>query len=994
MLDSNTARAYPRSDAGRDPPTDPTSKRGVPWSPRPRLKKQVEKEDLRLGTWNVGSMTGRGREVADVMDRRKVAILCVQETRWTGNSARDIGGNCKIIYSGGKTKRNGVGVVLRGEWRDRVMDVKRVNDRLIRVTVLLRDHPLHIISAYAPQVGCSDEDKEDFRSELEECIREVPQSDTVYIGADLNGRVGNRASGYEGVHGDWGYGERNEDGERLLEMAESLDLIFTNTLWKKKVEHLVTYNSGGNKSQIDYILVRKSDKASVRDSKVIPGEACVTQHNLLVIDVKWKKPNKRRPRRKQKLKIWDLKQDKLEKFREQVRQRSDVNNNTNHTTVNEVWRSMKDSLVKAAEDTVGRTKGSGMGPKKEDAWWWKESLKAVLKRKKEAFKEWKTTGSDEAKERYKGINREAKVVVREAKEEATRELYDSLSTKEGEKSIYRIAKSRHRTRQDLGQIGVVKDVNGNILQEEAKIKARWREYFQQLLNVENKRERLENLQPTEGPVKQIEKEEVTEALRKMKCGKAAGPSEVSIDLLKALGEEGEAWLLELLQKVLTEGRMPDDWQKSSIFTLYKNKGDILDCGNYRGIKLTEHVLKVLERILDNRLRNLVTISQKQFGFMKGRGTVDAIFIVRQIQEKSLEGNRNLYYGFVDLEKAYDRVPREVVYWCLRKRGVPERLINLVKEMYRGARTVVSTLFGDTEEFTIDVGLHQGSALSPFLFLVVLDVLTEMMDNDFWDLLYADDLVIMAESENELQQRLVAWQECLERGGLKVNATKTETMVSSKSGDEAIHIKDTAGNLLTQVDTFKYLGATIVQTGGTEGDVRMRIKAGWSKWKEVSGVICDKKIPVCLKCKIYTTVIRPVLLYGAETWALRRKEENQLERTEMRMLRWIQGISLKDRIRNEDIRKSAGVTSIILKAKQEKLRWFGHVLRREEDNPVKKAWREPIKGKRSRGRQRIRWRDGVERDMRELNLTEGDAQDRVLWRQRIQVADPRRDKAKK
>ena len=128
---------------------------------------------------------------------------------------------------------------------------------------------------------------------------------------------------------------------------------------------------------------------------------------------------------------------------------------------------------------------------------------------------------------------------------------------------------------------------------------------------------------------------------------------------------------------------------------------------------------------------------------------------------------------------------------------------MIKTIYRGARTVVRTRSGKTEAFEIKVGLHQGSALSPFLFAVVMDVLSEDVRRDMlWDLLFADDLVITAETEEQLQERYRAWQENLERGGLKVNVGKTEVMISSREGREDLHIRTTAGEELKQATGFK------------------------------------------------------------------------------------------------------------------------------------------------------------------------------------------------
>ena len=155
--------------------------------------------------------------------------------------------------------------------------------------------------------------------------------------------------------------------------------------------------------------------------------------------------------------------------------------------------------------------------------------------------------------------------------------------------------------------------------------------------------------------------------------------------------------------------------------------------------------------------------------MPGKSTVDAIFIVRQLMEKRIEGNLSVFCGFVDLEKAYDLVPRKVLYWCLWKKGVTEKLVRLVTETYRNAKTAVRTAGGVSREFEIKVGLHQGSALSPLLFAVIINVLSEhLLAKNLWELLFADDLAIMADSE-ELQERLIksemvwAENECQEDG---------------------------------------------------------------------------------------------------------------------------------------------------------------------------------------------------------------------------------------
>ena len=158
---------------------------------------------------------------------------------------------------------------------------------------------------------------------------------------------------------------------------------------------------------------------------------------------------------------------------------------------------------------------------------------------------------------------------------------------------------------------------------------------------------------------------------------------------------------------------------------------------------------------------------------------------------------------------------------------------------------------------------------------------------------------------------------MESKGLKFNIGKTEVMVSSRKGTK-VKIKDSKGTSLRQVNKFKYLGVTISEEGGSEEAVRARVSAAWGKWRDISGVISDNNMPRKLKIKLYMTVIRPVLLYGAECWTVRKKEEQIPEKKEMRMLRRIKGVTLRDRVKSVDIKKELGESSIQEKVRQIRL----------------------------------------------------------------------------
>ncbi|KAK3518676.1 hypothetical protein QTP70_007169 [Hemibagrus guttatus] len=266
-----------------------------------------------------------------------------------------------------------------------------------------------------------------------------------------------------------------------------------------------------------------------------------------------------------------------------------------------------------------------MARRKEDkeTWWWNEEVQDSIQRKRLAKKKWDMDRTEENRQEYKELQQRVK-------REVSKVLYTWLDTREGQKDLYRLARQRDRDGKDVQQVRVIKDRDGRVLTSEESVQRRWKEYFEELMNEENKREkRVEGVNSVENSVEQkvdkIRKDEVRKTLKRMKSGKAVGPDDIPVEVWKCLGEAAVEFLTSLFNRVLE-----------------------------------------------------------------------------------------------NLEKAYDRVPREELWYCMRKSGVAEKYVRVVQDMYERSRTVVRCAVGQTEEFKVEVGLHQGSALSPFLFAIVMD----------------------------------------------------------------------------------------------------------------------------------------------------------------------------------------------------------------------------------------------------------------------------------
>ena len=174
----------------------------------------------------------------------------------------------------------------------------------------------------------------------------------------------------------------------------------------------------------------------------------------------------------------------------------------------------------------------------------------------------------------------------------------------------------------------------------------------------------------------------------------------------------------------------------------------------------------------------------------------------------------------------------------------------------------------------------------------------------WTMLFADDIVICKETREEVERKLESWKYTLERRGMKVSRSKTEYLcINGGNDDETVKMEDTK---VPRVKEFKYLESTVQESDGCEREIKKRVQAGWNGWRRVSGVICDKRLPVRVKGKVYSSVVRPAMLYGLQTVAVTKKQVEEMEVAEMKMLRFAMGVTRKDKIRNEHIRSTVKV----------------------------------------------------------------------------------------
>ena len=390
--------------------------------------------------------------------------------------------------------------------------------------------------------------------------------------------------------------------------------------------------------------------------------------------------------------------------------------------------------------------------------------------------------------------------------------------------------------------------------------------------------------------KPILEREVEEAIKHLKRGKAGGTDSVTAEMLKLSRGFSVVFLTKLFNILFDSGTYPEEWSKAIIVPIFK-KGDPKLPMNYRGVSLLSIVSKCYTFVLNKRLTKFAEINdclkESQAGFRKNYATIDHIFTLNAIIEKGLaKRGGKIYACFVDLKSAFDSVQRKSLFEVLVKYGIDGKFMKSIRSIYNSVIACVRTENATTDFFDCPVGVRQGCVLSPILFSLFINEITDAVDKrgmhgfqllpgliELFILLFADDIVLLSQTAIGLQNQIQILAETCKSLYLTINNDKTKVMVFRKGGFLGKNEKwKLNGADLDIVNEYNYLGFTFT--------TKMSLRIG-TEGLSVKG---KKACIGCIKCahtlnemsrkcffNIFDTQVQPVLLYAAELWGLRRLE---------------------------------------------------------------------------------------------------------------------------
>ena len=912
---------------------------------------------LKVATWNVRTMhqPGKLENVAREMTRLKVDIMGVCEVRWTGAGTVDLDDGGCMIYSGGTAHAHGVGVMLTETAARSLAGFYPVSERVLLVRLKGKPFDTCIIQVYAPTCDYAEDIVEEFYSDVMKAKEQCKPHEVTLVMGDLNAKLGNER--VEDIVGPFGLGERNERGDRWAEWCIENEQVVLNTWFRQPPRRLYTWMSPGDRvrNQIDYITINKRFRNAVNSTRTFPGADCNSDHVPIVIEmaVKLKKPRKRKLKPKVNIKLLKSDSNIKDLYNVAVRNKFEaLENEAEESTMQSVYDNLSAAIEEASAEILPKVTRTPNRP------WMTEAILRLMDDRR------RCKGTDD--QLYRELNRTIHQDCRIAKERWMDEKCTEVEdlSKRDQQLMYSKVNDIIKKKKSNKNVAI-KKADGTIAMDIEDVKTRWNEYVSELYHDVRPEENDIEIVNDEGP--EIMRSEVEAAIKEMKAGKAVGGDGVAAEALQALGDFAIDQLTSLFQQIYQSGNIIDEMCDSVFVALPKVEGT-LECSKHRTLSIMSQITKILLRIILKRIRTKLRtqISDQQFGFVPGKGTSNALFALRVLTENVLEVQKDIFVCFVDYEKAFDKVKHANLFNMLNEAGIDGKDMRLMRNLYWKQKATVRV--GDEESPSLEIrrGVRQGCVLSPELFNLYSEVIMrDLLEMDgikaggrnINNIRYADDTVLITDSEEKLQDLVPALVRASGEHGLKLNVSKTKVMVISKADNDISANVEVGGVVLEQVQRYKYLGSVVTKDGRSVEEIKTRIAIAKNAFNKVKHIVTNRSISISLRRRFIKSYVWSTMLYGCEAWTINKDMEKRIEAAEMWFFRRMLKISWTDRVSNDVVLHRAGTKREIMKfIRQRQLRFLGHVMRSQQLENVCMTGR--IEGQRGRGRPRVKLVDSL------------------------------------
>lgn len=949
---------------------------------------------------------------------------------------------------------------------------------------------LYLIVAYAPTEPITGNQQQaviadQFYSSLHQLCSQAPKGDHIILAGDFNARVGTYNPDTRAALGRFGLSPTNSNGHRLVDLAMAHDLSIAGSFFPHKTIHKITWRNpvhhpawrrkenpipphnclkpGRIGHMIDHFLVPRTLMltAAVCDVRSYNGTIIdktqqykTMDHALVVLTLTASSRPTPRNRPRNAINRPNIVIDPA-KLQDPLCQQSYTTLRQQHKYKHQPDLQHPDSVYIPYRDQLIQDFTTSFGiPRPRDKLWVSQETKQALTTKKDLLHQLIHQPSPQAESNFKAQRKTTKQLVRRDKSRFITTIVTQLNNQQSQPNMRDIFRTLDLLTGNKGtplRDQPIKDPDGNYITGNLQARCNaFASHFKAQLNIPTSTtpEMVDEaiLPDSHQPSHQephpaslhFSKEDILAAINNLHTHRAPDAAGVLPEMLKIGEWNVQDDLAMLLNDMIASGEVPTAWTEAMILPLYKGKGDPAVPSNYRAIVITDIISKVFTRAIYNQLVKELNdkILPTQAGFRKKRSTSEHIFVIRQLMESAREFKQPLHVAFVDIEKAYDGIPRAPLLRVLRRYGASPRLCHLISLLYQKTSARVRLAGVESDLFDIYTGVKQGCILSTILFNIYLDFAIRQIIPRFqakgvswhipntldprtrasisrsnsrsqasWTsiiinhLLYADDTTIIASSYQQLCDMLSDLDTEFQKWGLKISCTKTVigSLNSERTPSTPFHLR---GQPVPQLPndtahTFKFLGSLVdFSNADSTPDMWRRVNLAQLVVQRLSKSVWRLNgLSTRAKVKTFTTLVLPVLLHGCETWTLSDAHIQQLEGFVGRSLRTLLGLSWYDKVPYELIRHQCSMCTqgpIAWHIRYRQLRWFGHIMRMDNDSlPLQVMCGVPPDPHRPARKPPLRWIDRIYSYLTQLGISTRDpttlrsrALQRQTWRDTI------------
>ena len=826
-----------------------------------------------------------GCHVVTVAETKQVPPRLAGYSEWMTKNRKHNGGGGVAIAVRNDIELNSTKIEISEDSEQEVMWIE---------IKLFKEEKLYVGVYYGKQEGKTPlETIENEFSQISTQITKLRKKGKVVLTGDFNTKIK--------VNKDGINQNTSPNGRYLEEMISNLNLEPISTKSETGTWTRVNRSNPQEKSIIDYIIIPKEIIEQIKENIVdeegvyrIKGRK-ETDHNTLLCKLSFE------PKREtKKIVKWKLNNKEGWKlFNEQIKIKIKEINNENY---NEVESTIKETL----NETVGKSVIT-LGKKRNTQ---NEKIKELKQKKKEAKKIFESENKEnsEAKkqklEMYVKAQKEVRKEIEEDTIKQTRDTLTKLSQEGGTKSnmFWRLRKKYLGGNTQTNYDTMTE--NGEMIRSGEETKKHIADYFEDLYQaregkpeynewterIKKEVQEINDEMRNKPPVEKIEVNELNRIIKKLKRNKATGPDEIPNEIFIEADSETREIYLETMNKIAMKITVPEKWQEGEIKRLYKGKGEKGKCSNERGITLSSNFGKVYERVMNERAKAQVNMTELQAGGSRGRATVDHILVMKEIINYLKNKRKRIYVAFLDVTKAYDKAWLDAIMYVMYKQGLQDKTWAIVKNLNENLTAKIETKYGKTRKIRIKDSIRQGGVLSVLQYALLMDEISkeihrnqkgvklEDINETIGCLLWMDDVLLIAEDPNEMKEMLKITDRVANIYHIEFGKAKSNVMKIGKKGED---ISMSLGSMeMDYTNKYKYLG--LIQN--TKNNLEEQIKGIRGKvevaYQTILAIATDQTL-INLEMetiwKNIETCIIPIITYSGEVWNPTKTEWKEINR---------------------------------------------------------------------------------------------------------------------